>query len=62
MGMRGLTLLSRIEVSMTVNKWLRKVFKQDSLAIQALWSQGFLGGVLVIARDVFKRLNAVAEN
>ena len=62
MGMRGLTLLSRIEVSITVNKWLHKVCKRDSLAIQALWSRGFLGGVLVLARDVFGRLNADAEN
>jgi len=36
---------------MTLNKWLRRVCKQDFLLIRAQYSQEFLGGILVLVLE-----------
>jgi hypothetical protein len=51
MGMHGRMLLSRTVVSMTQNKWLRRVCKRGFLGIQAQYSQEFLGGYLGRAHE-----------
>jgi hypothetical protein len=51
MGMHGRMLLNRTVVSMTLNKWLRRVCKQDFLLIRAQYSQEFLGGILVLVLE-----------
>ena len=51
MGMHGRMLLNRTVASMTLNKWLRRVCKQDFLGMQAQYSQEFSGGTLVLALE-----------
>ena len=51
MGMHGRMLLNRTVVSMTLNKWLRRVCKQGFLGMQAQYSQEFSGGTLVLALE-----------